>query len=474
MTQSATGSAPAATVRRRRPRASSSAPFRTLDGTADGPFGAASDPRPWVRALAAVALVALGTRWTLPQNLQVGFVVAAVLLPVWWGAMRRQRGGVTLLAVAAAAAAAGLWLGLANAGDHEVDPAAVLPATITLVGTVASVGLFVWGREVLRPERAALWFGIGLALGFSSDTTLFATNPWKFGYALPVTVIALAIAAHLGRRYELAVLAVLTVVAALNDFRSAFGLLLLAALLVFAQLAIVRPHRRPSPAAVLAGLTALGVIVFQLGQALILDGYLGAATQARSIEQLRVSGSLILGGRPELAATVALMEHHPWGFGAGSVPTPADVLVAKEGMSSIGYQPDNGYVERFMFGGHIELHSIFGDLWAQSGILGLLLVSVMLLVLTVGVARRISEGTASGVLLYSAAQSAWNVFFGPFYTSFPTLVIALALAFVPVAGRARPRATRLGRIGAAAPGGWHAGRGRGPVDTQGLATPDPT
>ena len=474
MTQTATGSAPAASPRGRRLRASTPTPSAHLGGSADVSIVGDRDPRAWVRAVAAVALVALGTRWTLPQNLQVGFLVAAVLLPVWWGAVRRQRGGTTFLVVGAAAAVAGLWLGVANAGDHEVDPTAVLPATITLVGTVVSVGLFVWGREVLRPERAALWFGIGLALGFSSDTNLFDTNPWKFGYALPVTVIALAIAAHLGRRYELAVLAVLTVVAALNDFRSAFGLLLLAALLVFAQLAIVRPHRRPSPAAVLAGLAALGVIVFQLGQALILDGYLGVATQTRSLEQLRVSGSLILGGRPELAATVALMEHHPWGFGSGSIPTATDVLVAKEGMASIGYQPDNGYVERFMFGGHVELHSVFGDLWAQSGVLGLLLVSVMLLVLTVGVARRISEGTASGVLLYSAAQSAWNVFFGPFYTSFPILVIALALAFVPVAGHERPRPGRRGRVGPARPGGWHAGRAHRPADVRGTTTADPS
>ena len=329
MTQPRPGPTTSATLRRGRARASSRAGRWAPEHLPTGTLDAVQDPRTWVRGIAAVALVALGTRWTLPQNLQVGFVVAAVLLPVWWGAMRRQRGGVVFLAVGLAAAVAGLWLGLANATDHAVDPSAVLPATVTLVGTVVSVGLFVWGREVLRPERAALWFGVGLALGFSSDTTLFASNPWKFGYALPVTVVALALAAHLGRRYELAVLAVLTIVAALNDFRSAFGLLLLAALLVFAQLAIIRPHRRPSPAAVLAGLVALGVIVFQLGQALILDGYLGAATQARSVEQLRVSGSLILGGRPELAATVALMEHQPWGFGAGSVPTPGDVLVAK-------------------------------------------------------------------------------------------------------------------------------------------------
>jgi hypothetical protein len=172
----------------------------------------------------------------------------------------------------------------------------------------------------------------------------------------------------------------------------------------------------------------LGLSVFQLGQALILDGYLGAETQARSIEQLRTSGSLVLGGRPELAATFALMRDHPWGFGVGSVPTAADVQVAKEGMASIGYQPDNGYVERFMFGGHFELHSV----------VGLALVAVLLGVLVVGVVRQLAHGTASAILIFAAAQSVWNIFFAPFYSSVPFLVIAVALALVPVRDHTAP------------------------------------
>lgn len=428
MTPLEAGPRASATLRRGVARASSWRP-----PTLGAPSGrdAPLEARAWVRGLAAACLVLLGMRFTLPQSLQVGFVVALVMLPVWWAHLRRQHGGTLFVGLGLLATAAGLWLGVANAADHETDPTAVIPGTVFLVGTVFSVGLFVWGRDVLTSPRAALWFGIGLALGFTPDTTLFATNPWKFGFALPVTVILLALAARFGRRWELGALTVLIVVAALNDSRSAFGLLLLAALLVFAQIAIVRPHRRPSAVAVVLGLGGLGVAVYQLGQALILDGYLGVTTQARSLEQLRQSGSLILGGRPELAATVGLMEHHPWGFGTGSVPTPEDVQVAKEGMNAIGYQPNNGYVERFMFGGHVELHSVFGDLWAQSGIVGLLLVATAIIVLAVGVVRRLADGTASGLLLYAASQSVWNVFFAPFYTSFPTLVLALALAFLP-------------------------------------------
>jgi hypothetical protein len=398
------------------------------------------DPRTWVRVLAATALVVLGHRLALPQGLYLGHVVALVLLPVWWGAMRRRRGGVTFLVLGTAAAAAGVWLGAANTGDHVVTSAVAVPMTVTLMGALVSVGLFAWACDVLRADRAVLWYGVGLALAFSPSTTLFASNPWKFGFAIPVTVIALALAHRLGRHWELGTLAVLTVVAALNDFRSAFGLLLLATMLLFAQMVLSRSRRHVSPTGILVGLAALVAAVFQLGQALIIDGYLGADTQTRSIEQLRSSGSLILGGRPELAATFALMREHPWGFGAGSVPSPADVQVAKQGMSGIGYQPDNGYVERFMFGGAFELHSVFGNLWAQSGLLGLALVALVLGLLVAGVVKRLADHTASGILLYAAAQSAWNVFFAPFLTSVPMLVLALALAFIPTRPRTAPDA----------------------------------
>jgi hypothetical protein len=394
-----------------------------------------ADPRAWVRALAAASLVVLGYRLALPQGLLLGHVVALVLLPVWWGAMRRRRGGVAFVAVGLAAAAAGVWLSVANAGDHDVALTSAVPMTVTLVGALVSVGLFAWAQDVLRLDRAVLWYGIGFALAFSPSSTLFASNPWKFGFAIPVTVISLAVAHRLGRPWELGTLAALTLVAALNDFRSAFGLLFLATILMAGQMVLRRSRRNVSPVSVLVGLAALSLAVFQLGQALILDGYLGAATQARSIEQLRSSGSLILGGRPELAATFALMREHPWGYGMGSVPTPEDVRIAKEGMSAIGYQPDNGYVERFMFGGNFELHSVFGNLWAQSGLLGLVFAALVIGLLVVGVVRRLADHTASGILLYAAAQSVWNVFFAPFFTSVPILIVALALAFVPV----RPR-----------------------------------
>lgn len=398
------------------------------------------DDRDWVRAIAAVALVALGARVPLPQGLQLGFVVAVALLPLWWRLATAHRAGTAVAVGTLLAAVAGVWLVAANAGDHDADRTDAVQATVLLVGGLASAGLLLWCRSVLTTWRAMVWYGVGLALALLRGSTLFETNPWKFGFALPVTILALALAMRLGRRWEIAVLATLAVVSALNDSRSAFGLLLVAAGLCVAQLDLRGTARRRSPAVVLATGAALAAGAYQLGQALILDGYLGLATQQRSLEQLRTSGSLLIGGRPELGASWALFRDHPWGYGAGTLPTAADVAVAKQGMAETGYDPDNGYVERFMFGNGFELHSVIGDLWARSGLAGLLLAAVLLVVLAWGVVTRVADRRASGLLLFATVNALWNLFFSPVLTSMPMLVLALGLLAVLPAREAGPEA----------------------------------
>lgn len=403
------------------------APVRRHPPAPSAPVVEQRDARTWVRVVAAVALVALGSRLPLGQGLQLGFVGAVVLAPLWWRTATRTRAGLLVAGAVALAAAAGLWLTAASAGDHATSRTNAVEWTVLLVGAFASVGLFVWCRSVLTTWRALLWYGAGLGLGLLRGSTLFDVNPWKFGYAFPVAVVVLAVALRLGRGWEVAALATLALVSALNDSRSAFGLLLLAAGLCLAQVDLRGTGRRRSPLVVLATGAALATGVYHLGQALILDGYLGVATQQRSLEQLRTSGSLIIGGRPELGATWALFREHPWGFGAGTLPSAADVAVAKQGMADTGYDPDNGYVERFMFGGGFELHSVVGGLWAHSGLAGVLLAAVVAGVVTWGVATRIAERTASGLLLFAAANTLWNLFFSPVLTSVPTLVLTLGL-----------------------------------------------
>jgi len=121
------------------------------------------------------------------------------------------------------------------------------------------------------------------------------------------------------------------------------------------------------------------------------------------------------------------MLHEPFGFGTGTVPSGEDILAAKSGLSRIGYDPDNNYVDIYMFGGHIELHSIVGDLWAWFGLPGLLFTAVLVAVVLRGVAAGIASGTASAVAIYLVIKLFWALPFGPVYSSSSLIILGVGL-----------------------------------------------
>jgi hypothetical protein len=389
-----------------------------------------------VRFLAAAALVMIGARIALPQGIEVGHVAAVLLLPVWLPVVRLYRWGWALIGTGLLAAVMGFWLTVFNSNDHSSDASLMTSTTVLLVGALVSIGVVLWARRVLPEANVTLWFGIGLALAITPNSPLYPTNPWKFGFAVPVAIITLSLAYKSGRRWlQLVVLGALTITSGLNDSRSAFAILLLAAIVVAFQVVPRGKNRTLAAIRMIAGLGGLTVVIYNLGQALILDGYLGASTQARSLQQLETSGSLILGGRPELSATIALFNHQWWGFGSGTLPSLTDISVAKAGMASINYAPDNGYVERYMFGGHYELHSIFGDFFTHFGIAGLLFLLVVVIVAVWGIAIRIADRTASGVIMFASATTLWGVGFSPFYSAAPLFVLMLGMLAIPVAAK---------------------------------------
>ena len=404
------------------------------------------DPRRWVRFIAAAALVVIGARIALPQGIEAGHVVGLLLIPVWAPVVRHYRWGWALLGTGALAAVMGVWLTVFNADNHDSDTSLMISTTALLVGALISIGVVLWARRVLPEANVTFWFGIGLAFAIEPNSPLFPSNPWKFGFAVPVAIITLSLAYKSGRRWlQLAVLGAITITSGLNDSRSAFAILLLSAIVVAFQVIPRGRNRTLAALRMIFGLGGLTVVIYNLGQALILDGYLGQSTQARSLEQLRTSGSLILGGRPELSASFALFKDQWWGFGSGTVPNLSDIMVAKSGMASINYAPDNGYVERYMFGGHYELHSIIGDFWTHFGIAGLLFLVVVMVIAVWGIATRIADRTASGVIMFASATTLWGVGFSPFYSAAPLFVLMLGMLALPIAARstARSRARAL-------------------------------
>ncbi|WP_166805558.1 O-antigen ligase family protein [Cryobacterium ruanii] len=378
--------------------------------------------------IAVVVLVIVAMRLDIGQGITVGALACVALIPVWFPVLRQYWGARLLLLAGVVAIGSGIWLTALSAPTHDTSLGQAFGAIAGLVGLLSGVGFVLWARTVLPDSQIAIWYGAGILIGVSPTSELYAENPWRFGYSVALTILLLGITLQLRRRWlELAVALLLTVVATVTDARSTFAFMLLTVLLVAWQMRPTRPSRGKSALRALLGLGALALVVFKVIQALILDGALGEATQQRTLAQLQETGSLIMGGRPELTATIALMQHQPWGFGVGIAPNPEDILAAKTGMAAINYDPNNGYVDNYMFGGHVELHSIIGDFWAGFGLPGLLLALIILVLIVRSIGVHVAANTASAVLLYLGIKAVWFMFFGPFFSSSVLLVLVLGL-----------------------------------------------
>lgn len=383
-------------------------------------------------SVAAVALVALGFRQFIgPGVLSAvtsGFLFAVALIPLWVGALKLFWGARFLFSVGLLALLSGVVLTEFEKGNRTISPGIGVNSAALLVGTLSGIGVILWTRKILKTSIIGLLYGIGMIGNAILGPDRSSVNAWKFVWAIPVAVIALSLV-HIGRKkwIEVAALLILALLSVQFDSRSYFATFLLAALFLLWQARPQVTSSRASWGATASYIAILGLMVYYLGSTLLVDGYLGEQAQQRSTQQIEAAGSLILGGRPELAAFFALLQNRPFGFGLSVQPTLYDVNVAKTGMASVGYDPNNGYVENFMFGGHVELHSVAGDMWASYGIPGLFMVFVFGFLIVRTLALSISSRSASAIVAFLSCWSLWNLFFSPLYSAAPTLMLTIGL-----------------------------------------------
>lgn len=366
----------------------------------------------------------------------IGVLGALAAAPMWLPSLRHYRGAIVLSIGLLVATAWGAALTVRespfNGGTSTNN---LLENSFLLILILTGSGVLMWSREHLSDRSIGVAVGLGFLLtNILNGTASHSVNPWKFGLAIPVSIIALALVSD-SRRWQ-PTFAALTLLALANvvlDSRAAFAICALAALLFMAQrhwsVRTGASIRARAVSLLLAALAAAAAL-YQVASHLLMAGYLGEEAQQRSIMQEELSGSMIVGGRPEMAATWALMQHRPAGFGSGAIPSTEDVMVAKSGMWGINYQPDNGYVENYMFGGGFELHSVIGNMWVYFGVVGLLLSLFMAGLLIHALFIRLATGTASGLVIFLTALSLWNILFGPLWGSSRILAITLGLALL--------------------------------------------
>jgi len=385
-----------------------------------------------VRVLAAVVCVILAARITLLQGVTAGILISILLLPVWVVTLWRHRGGSAIVTLGGLAIVSGLVLTDFFAGDHPTSESMMQQNTFSLISVIGGIGVVVWVRSLLGNAATALWYGVGLMVGVVFHG-LDMDNVWKFDLSVPATVIVLALCMMSRRPWvEMIALLLLAVVSALNDSRSAGSMLLVAAALVVWQSLGSRLAKSSTTVRTLAVFGFTAVIGYAALQAFILEGWFGKAAAVRSEAQIAQSGSLLLGGRPELGASTELIAANPFGLGSGTLANGVDLLIAKTGMARLNYDPNNGYVEKYMFGNGFEVHSMLGDLWIRFGLFGAAMLIVALVIITLGTAGQVAKRAASGLMIFLAIQVFWDSLFAPFFsTSISTLVLGVALAMVP-------------------------------------------
>lgn len=383
------------------------------------------------RILAMILPVSLGVGFTISNGLQVGHVVAFLLLPVWFRSINHFRGAPTILALCVIAPIGGAILTVVGSSDHAVSNAALVSNSVEILGLALGIGALLWARRVIGGPWLAVLFGLGMVAGIPLGNGLASENTWRFAFSLPLSVLLLAVAWLLRSRVAAIIAAGgLCLMSALNDGRGASAMLAMTAMLVLWQMRPTTATRRASALRTLLSIGALASIVYTIAQAVILGGLLGERTQERTQAQIDTSGTLILGGRPEAGATFGLLSDQPLGYGSGLVPNLDDILVAKTGMSAIGYDPNNGYVENYMFGSTYEVHSMLGDLWILFGLAGLALAIAWFIstfqILSHGLAHR----TANVLVIWLAVRMLWNLLFSPVHSSIPLILIFLAVGLV--------------------------------------------
>lgn len=390
-------------------------------------------------AVLSVALcVLLGLRINALPFAPVAGLTGIALLPALVPHLRRYRLVPTLLVLLAASVVAGAIL-TALRDTHAVSMSVAVSRSVMVLALIGGIGVVLYARDHIGAAPAAVAYGVGM-VGAIALEPVSTVNAWRFSFSIPLAILILAVLSLRARLLpQVTALIALGLIGVLNDARSNSAMLFLAAVVLLWQRftqAVAQGRRR---AGHVVGLVLFAAGFVQLMQFSLLEGYFGEATQAKSEAQIQASGNLLLGGRPEAAASFALITRYPLGLGSGVQPTGADVYAAKTSMSAIGYDPNNGYVENFMFGDGIEVHSMLGDFWLWFGWAGLAACLVMVLIVVLSAEDRLRSATMTGLLAYLSIRFFWDLLFSPASSSMKLLTLLLPLAVLAVSAVAQPR-----------------------------------
>jgi hypothetical protein len=362
----------------------------------------------------------------------VTLMIAPVTLPVLWSDKRGRWLIIALLALVPSG-----WLvaqiSLLQDSGRSLNSGVFLYQAALPVGFIAGLVGAYWCITKLGTQRFLLVYFSSLfaAMWIFVINENFHQNIWKFGIAVPVSMLVILLLARNRLLLGLVITPLLIAVSIFADFRSGAGFLALAAILT-----VFRNARWKKPSA--SKVAWLGLIAVMAGSAIIwvtaeaaTAGTLGTYLQERTKTQLEDSnGNLLLGGRPEWGAATALWRDNPLGIGIGVAPSSDDYWLAITNMPlrTLGEQQNSGVAFYFQHG-QVDFHSTFWTFWGVYGPAGIAFAA--LAVVYAVRAMMTATTTIKGVNLRASVTLLmlffiWDIFFSP--AAVPQLAVALAIA----------------------------------------------
>ena len=376
------------------------------------------------------------------RSFDVGVMLAIIFAPLLIPAVFDSRPASRLFVLLMSSACFGALLAEFSLGSgRAVNRAYELGIIGLLIAGALAVAAITWARRLLSVPVIAAFYGAGALVDGLLSPELWQGNAWKYTFGWPVAICALAATSRRGRPVQLVVLATLAALAAAYQDRSFVGFCLVCSLLLVLGIGRVRVGARKSPTQISGAVVLLAAVSFGVYQGathLALSGALGKGTQARTEKNAASGEPLIAAGRPESAAAFALAKMRPIGFGPGITPNDAEQRAATGALIKRGVDPETSYVTDYMFGGHIEVHSILGDLWVGFGFFGLWTAGYLVFWILKGMAQYFSS--ASALLSFIAVATLWDIGFSPLPSAFLKAVLAFCLLLpVAMSPRSDPR-----------------------------------
>jgi O-antigen/teichoic acid export membrane protein len=393
-------------------------------------------------------------------NVDLGFAVAVLLLPVSFRSAARY--GITkawLIFTIVGFVSIPFVDGYASSRGYISGVDGIQRQSLIFLYLDAVVGLItlLWAVKVIGRRSVSL-FAAGALINAALTPALSHGDPWKYAFSWPTTVLLLNLANR--KRGWLAVALLSLILADTADgYRSGLGFILVVVGLICVRYEAGRgasERKRPIRSGLL--LASVLAAMYVVGSYAATSGLLGRAVQAKSVGQAHASGGIIFGGRFEWTAAIALIEHAPGGLGPGAVPSTGIIQVGENGIVRAGHSINSHYVTQYLFGNHVELASLFGDFWVDSGLIGLLGAICLLIWLCRSVMSLDVMGTDTGPLLaFLGIASLWDVLFGTLGSNMTQVAVSVAvLATVRTAapprdgakvGPSSRSAAQLGHVG---------------------------